>query len=85
MPHLMNCGHSEDGWCLSCVGELWDNDNNKDGLLQQIKTDTDYAIEQIEMAKSKQLWLGDCLERATDALKRIQDAIKEKETTNEET
>ena len=24
MPHLMNCPHSEDGWCLSCVKELWD-------------------------------------------------------------
>lgn len=20
MPHLMNCLHSEDGWCLACVG-----------------------------------------------------------------
>lgn len=19
MPHLMNCQHSEDGWCLECV------------------------------------------------------------------
>jgi fatty acid/phospholipid biosynthesis enzyme len=19
MPHLMNCGHSDDGWCLDCV------------------------------------------------------------------
>jgi len=24
MPHLMNCPHSEEGWCLSCVKELWD-------------------------------------------------------------
>ena len=24
MPHLMNCPHSEDGWCLSCVKELWE-------------------------------------------------------------
>lgn len=24
MPHLMNCPHSEDGWCLDCVKELWD-------------------------------------------------------------
>lgn len=24
MPHLMNCPHSPDGWCLSCVKELWD-------------------------------------------------------------
>lgn len=22
MPHLMNCSHSCDGWCLACVGEL---------------------------------------------------------------
>lgn len=24
MPHLMNCPHSEDGWCLDCVKVLWD-------------------------------------------------------------
>jgi hypothetical protein len=23
MPHLMNCRHSEDGWCLDCVKEQW--------------------------------------------------------------
>jgi hypothetical protein len=22
MPHLMNCPHSGDGWCLDCVGKL---------------------------------------------------------------
>lgn len=22
MPHLMNCPHSGDGWCLECVGEM---------------------------------------------------------------
>jgi len=22
MPHLENCSHSQDGWCLKCVGEL---------------------------------------------------------------
>lgn len=22
MPHLMNCRHSEDGWCLACVEKL---------------------------------------------------------------
>lgn len=22
MPHLMNCSHSEDGWCLDCVAKL---------------------------------------------------------------
>lgn len=24
MPHLMNCRHSEDGWCLECVKGLHD-------------------------------------------------------------
>ena len=27
MPHLMNCSHSADGWCLQCVKELWDEQN----------------------------------------------------------
>jgi hypothetical protein len=22
MPHLMNCPHAADGWCLACVSEL---------------------------------------------------------------
>lgn len=22
MPHLMNCPHSADGWCLNCVAKL---------------------------------------------------------------
>lgn len=22
VPHLMNCPHSDDGWCLACVVEL---------------------------------------------------------------
>lgn len=22
MPHLMNCPHSDDGWCLDCVAAL---------------------------------------------------------------
>lgn len=24
MPHLMNCPHSSDGWCLECVKEMHD-------------------------------------------------------------
>lgn len=24
MPHLMNCPHSETGWCLDCVKAQWD-------------------------------------------------------------
>jgi len=24
MPHLMNCQHNPDGWCLDCVKEMYD-------------------------------------------------------------
>lgn len=24
MPHLMNCSHSEEGWCLDCVATITD-------------------------------------------------------------
>ena len=24
MPHLMNCEHSSDGWCLDCVEKMLD-------------------------------------------------------------
>ena len=24
MPHLENCEHSSDGWCLDCVGRMHD-------------------------------------------------------------
>ena len=27
MPHLMNCSHSPDGWCLDCVKEEWDKNH----------------------------------------------------------
>lgn len=35
MPHLMNCPHSPDGWCLDCVKELWDE---KDKLEKELNT-----------------------------------------------
>lgn len=28
MPHLMNCDHSADGWCLACVKTLEDERHN---------------------------------------------------------
>lgn len=24
MPHLQNCPHDDNGWCLACVKELWE-------------------------------------------------------------
>lgn len=50
MPHLMNCAHSPDGWCLDCVAKLAaDNDHlrrslaafphTKDGVYVTSKTE----------------------------------------------
>jgi hypothetical protein len=33
MPHLMNCGHSDEGWCLDCVRELHDAAKLRDPVL----------------------------------------------------
>ena len=37
MPHLMNCAHMADGWCLNCVGQLHDY---ADALSAQCVADT---------------------------------------------
>lgn len=29
MPHLMNCPHSDEGWCLDCVKKLHDEKESK--------------------------------------------------------
>jgi len=28
MPHLENCSHQSDGWCLACVKTLWEKHHN---------------------------------------------------------
>lgn len=35
MPHLMNCDHSEEGWCLGCVKKL--HDDKEYAMFQQLE------------------------------------------------
>jgi hypothetical protein len=50
MPHLSNCVHQGDGWCLDCVKILWEkneklemeNKNLKDIICQANKVVGDY-------------------------------------------
>ena len=30
MPHLSNCDHQENGWCLACVRKLWEEKEQLD-------------------------------------------------------
>lgn len=34
MPHLMNCAHDENGWCLDCVEELWSKTQTPPEMLE---------------------------------------------------
>lgn len=43
MPHLMNCSHSDTGWCLECVRKLWHDLHNSKVRLLALK----YAIEEL--------------------------------------
>lgn len=42
MPHLSNCPHSEDSWCMDCVAEAWRDDYN-DGLTAGIQVASQIA------------------------------------------
>ena len=39
MPHLMNCDHQGDGWCLDCVKAQWQEMTHYRELLEQISKD----------------------------------------------
>lgn len=39
MPHLMNCEHSDEGWCLACVRAQWNEMTHYRELLEQISKD----------------------------------------------
>lgn len=61
MPHLMNCRHSETGWCLDCVKELWDEStmtNERKNITQP--SDWWVAFEAQAKAEGMNLsaWLG---------------------------
>ena len=41
MPHLMNCPHSGDGWCLNCVKKMHGkitNDNRSDHVIIKVES-----------------------------------------------
>jgi hypothetical protein len=41
MPHLMNCPHHPDGWCLACVKELWEEKARLERALKSVNEDLD--------------------------------------------
>jgi hypothetical protein len=43
IPTLMNCGHSEDGWCLACVRDLAQQVEDLEGFRKEIIACSDLA------------------------------------------
>lgn len=37
MPHLMNCDHSGDGWCLDCVNKLYIENEQLQTYIRKLK------------------------------------------------
>lgn len=44
MPHLMNCSHSEDGWCLECVKALHDDFETAESESQRLRMERDSLL-----------------------------------------
>ena len=36
MPHLMNCPHLADAWCLECVRELWEEYHDPEYAIKEM-------------------------------------------------
>jgi hypothetical protein len=37
MPHLSNCPHDGDGWCIDCVKELWKEKEDYRAMAEKFK------------------------------------------------
>lgn len=72
VPHLMNCPHSDEGWCLDCVAAL----GNKNWELRDTLAYAEAALADIGDADREP---GDdlawCERRAAEALPRVRAAL----------
>ncbi len=72
MPHLMNCNHSDDGWCLDCVKELHDKyEHSRD------KCERKDAMDKYLRGRFKDVVPGLCSGSWDDIWERVRDKFKE--------
>lgn len=68
MPHLMNCSHSGDGWCLECVKALHDDFETAESESQRLRSERDrllpvaYAASEFAAGRIGDLQLFDVVE-----------------------
>jgi hypothetical protein len=70
MPHLMNCGHDDHGWCLDCVKELGDEAQQLQARVAELERFLREFVKESEHKEATQRWqwLYDCHEAAKAAL-----------------
>jgi hypothetical protein len=54
MPHLMNCSHLDDGWCLKCVKKLW---NEKESMARRALSAEERLEKAVEALKEAEAGL----------------------------
>jgi hypothetical protein len=66
MPHLMNCEHSSNGWCLDCVKMMHDRLQER---LAELEEQVEFAKQESEKFKNECLTvLGDARQRRVDTV-----------------
>ena len=60
MPHLENCLHSPEGWCLQCVKELWEEKDKLENDIM-IMRNKERNLEQKDKLLRNAIdeWIGD--------------------------
>lgn len=67
MPHLMNCPHSDAGWCLECVKELHADFETAEAESRRMRTERDellpiaYAAEEWACGRITATQLGEVI------------------------
>lgn len=74
MPHLMNCGHSDDGWCLACVKTLEDERYNTVIEAGKYEYALQAALQRQETAEKQLAQLREQLAKAESEAKRYREA-----------
>lgn len=75
MPHLMNCDHSADSWCLDCVKEMYEDMRDR---VEVLETAIEYEIGVLEASTTMMEHYPGCehLHDACATVRRLKEALQ---------
>lgn len=71
MPHLHNCSHQDEGWCLDCVKELWEEKESMRDYLMPICEAGVYRLTRKEFAKFPDIFVASSVEKAISVFREL--------------